>query len=140
RTTADWQKIDPVGEAKVASFVADVAWKLATRSRPLTFVAIAPPAPSGGGGYSAASLGTLPDMASPPGGVRIQGVRPGSAGEKAGMKGGDILIQLGTRKVPDLQEMTKALQEHNPGDTVDVVVKRGEETLTLKAVLQKRGS
>ncbi|MBI4500802.1 MAG: M28 family peptidase [Gemmatimonadetes bacterium] len=139
RTTDDWQKINPAGEATVASFVADVAWQLATRLTPLTFIAIAPPAPSGGGGYGSASLGTLPDMASPPGGVRIQGVRPGSAAEKAGMKGGDVLIRLGKHDIKDLNEMTKALQEHQPGDTVDVVVKRGEETLTLPAILQKRG-
>ena len=73
-------------------------------------------------------------MASPPGGVRIQGVRPGSAGEKAGMKGGDILIQLGTRKVPDLQEMTKALQnpqcdcEPNQGDNINLNMATGEVT------------
>jgi S1-C subfamily serine protease len=66
-------------------------------------------------------------------------VRPGSAAEKAGMKGGDVLIRLGTREITDLNQMTKALQEHQPGDTVTVVVKRGDQTLTFTAVLQKRG-
>ena len=140
RTTDDWQKIDPSSEATVAAFVADVAWKLATHTTRLTYVPLPPPqASAGGGGYGAASLGTLPDMASPPGGVRIQGVRPSSAAEKAGVKGGDVLLRLGTHDTPDLNEMTKALQEHQPGDTVDVVVKRGDQTMTLKAVLQKRG-
>jgi predicted metalloprotease with PDZ domain len=139
RTTDVWQKIDANAEARVVAFVADVAWKLATRPTRLTYVATTPPAASGGGGYGPASLGTLPDMASPPGGVRIQGVRPGSAAEKAGMKGGDVLIRLGTREITDLNAMTKALQEHQPGDTVAVVVKRGDQTLTFTAVLQKRG-
>jgi hypothetical protein len=139
RTTDVWQKIDANAEARVVAFVADVAWKLAIRPARLTYVAMTPPAASGGGGYGPASLGTLPDMASPPGGVRIQGVRPGSAAEKAGMKGGDVLIRLGTREITDLNAMTKALQEHQPGDTVAVVVKRGDQTLTFTAVLQKRG-
>jgi membrane-associated protease RseP (regulator of RpoE activity) len=139
RTTDDWQKIDPAATATVSAFIADVAWKLAARPAPLTFVAMPPPAPAGGGGYGNASLGTLPDMASPPGGVRIQGVRPGSAGEKSGLKGGDVLIKIGTRTIGNLTDMTKALQEHEPGDTVDVVFKRGDQTMTVKAVLQKRG-
>jgi len=139
RTTDDWQKIDPAAEEKVTSFVADVAWKLASRPTPLTYVALPPPVQSASSGYGSASLGTLPDMASPPGGVRIQGVRPGSAAEKAGLKGGDVLLKMGDHEIKDLNEMTKALQEHQPGDTVDIVFRRGEEELGVKAVLQKRG-
>jgi len=139
RTTDDWQKLNTAGEAKVAGFVADVAWKLATRPTRLTYVVLPAPQQSAGGGYGAASLGTLPDMASPPGGVRIQGVRPGSAAEKAGLKAGDVLLKMGDHEIKDLTEMTKALQEHQPGDTVNVVFRRGEEELAVKAVLQKRG-
>jgi hypothetical protein len=35
--------------------------------------------------------------------------------------------------------MTYALQDHKPGDTVDVVVVRGGERLTLRATLGTRG-
>ena len=140
RTTDDAQKINPAGEATVTAFIADVAWKLATRATPLTYVLIPMAQTTGTGtGYGSASLGTLPDMASPPGGVRIQGVRPGSAAELAGLKAGDVLVRLGKHETPDLQEMTKALQEHQPGDTVDVVFKRNDVRITVKAVLQKRG-
>ncbi len=140
RTTDDWQKLDPAGEATVAAFVADVAWNVATRPAPLTYVRLPMPQMSASGsGYGSASLGTLPDMASPPGGVRIQGVRPGSAAELAGLKGGDVLLRIGTHDIPDLQEMTKALQEHQPGDTVDIVFKRNDVRITAKAILQKRG-
>jgi S1-C subfamily serine protease len=66
-------------------------------------------------------------------------VRPGSAAEKAGLKAGDFLLRMGNHEIKDLTEMTKALQEHQPGDTVEVLFRRGEEELAVKAVLQKRG-
>jgi len=41
--------------------------------------------------------------------------------------------------VSDLEGMTQALRSHHPGDTVTVVVRRGTETTTLRAVLGERG-
>jgi S1-C subfamily serine protease len=41
--------------------------------------------------------------------------------------------------VPDLEAMTEALRSHHPGDTVSVVVRRGNQTTTLQAVLGERG-
>jgi hypothetical protein len=35
--------------------------------------------------------------------------------------------------------MTAALQKYRPGDVVDIVIKRGEDLLTLKATLGRRG-
>ena len=41
--------------------------------------------------------------------------------------------------VSDLEAMTEALRSHHPGDTVSVVVRRGAQTTTLRAVLGERG-
>jgi S1-C subfamily serine protease len=41
--------------------------------------------------------------------------------------------------VPDLQAMTDALRSHQPGDTVDIVVRRGNADITLRATLGSRG-
>jgi S1-C subfamily serine protease len=78
-------------------------------------------------------------MASSPGGVKLQGVRSGSPAEVAGIKGGDILVKIGPDDVKDLYAMTAALQKYRPGDVVDIVIKRGEDLLTLKATLGRRG-
>ena len=94
--------------------------------------------PSGGGGYGPASLGTLPDMASPPGGVRIQGVRPGSAAEKAGMKGGDILIQFGDKPIKNLYDFTDALRRSKIGDVVHVTVLRDGKEVSADVKLEQR--
>jgi S1-C subfamily serine protease len=80
---------------------------------------------------SGASLGTIPDMSGSPGGVRLTGVREGGPAAVAGIQGGDIIVKIGEFDVPDLYAMTNALAKHKPGDTVVVLVRRGEETLSF---------
>jgi Zn-dependent M28 family amino/carboxypeptidase len=140
RSTDDWEKLNAGGIAQVAQFVADLAWALANRPGPLTFVdAPRPQASTGGGGYGA-YLGTIPDMTSSPGGVRITGVRAGSPAEQAGLKGGDIITAIGAKTVANLFDMTDALRSHQPGDTVTIVAKRDSAAVRVTAVLGKRGS
>lgn len=123
KTTDDWEKINADGLAKVAEFTTNVVRVLANRRDPLTFVNVPPPAPVAGGpssGYGA-YLGTVPDMSGGnPGGVRLTGVRAGSPAELAGLKGNDVIVQIGDMLVPDLQAMTNALRAHKAGDVVEV--------------------
>ncbi|MDH4348709.1 MAG: M28 family peptidase, partial [Gemmatimonadota bacterium] len=97
RASDDWGRIEVDGLERVANYTAEVVRALADRKDPLTFVNVPPPPPpaasaSGGGG---ASLGTIPDMTENPGGVRLSGVRAGSAADKAGLRAGDIIIGIG---------------------------------------------
>lgn len=140
RSTDDWDKINASGTARVAEFVADLAWSLANRPGPLTFVDVPRPQVAAGGSGYGPYLGTIPDMTESPGGVRLNGVRTGSPAEKAGLARGDIITGLGRHAVANLMDMTIALREHQAGDTVTITVKRGEETLRMQAVLAKRGS
>ena len=89
-------------------------------------------------GYGA-YLGTVPDMTGSPGGVRLVGVRAGSPAEKAGLRGDDIITRIGTTDTPDLQAMTDALRSHKPGETVEILVRRGAAVTTLRATLGTRG-
>jgi len=138
RTTDDWQKIDFPDLARVTTFVQRVAWTLANRPGALTFVNAPPPAVSTTGGGYGAYLGTIPDMSGSPGGVRITGVRAASPAEKAGLAGGDVITAIGDKVVANLYDMTDALRAHQAGDSVVIVIKRGEQTLRLNAVLGKR--
>ena len=147
RTTDDWQKINVEGFEQVASFVTgprDRAGQPAGathdghgrdarsgRYRPSS----SEHASAGYGAY----LGTVPDMTDSPGGVRLLGVRAGSPAEKAGLRGDDIITRIGDMNVPDLQAMTDALRSHQPGDTVEITVKRGSDVTTLRATLGTRG-
>jgi predicted metalloprotease with PDZ domain len=139
RATDDWPKINVEGVARIAGYVSAVALALADRSEPLTFVDAPRPQQASGSSGTSASLGTIPDMTGSPGGVRLTGVRSGSPAERAGIRAGDIVIELGGMRVADLYGMTDALRARQPGDTVVVVVKRGAEELRLTAVLGRRG-
>jgi peptidase M28-like protein/PDZ domain-containing protein len=142
RTTDDWDKINADGLAKVADFTASVVRTLANRIAPLTFVNQAPPAASNDSvvtpGYGA-YLGTVPDMAESPGGVRLTGVRAGSPAEKAGLRGDDVIIAIGDKKTPDLQAMAEALRAHRAGDMVEVHFLRGGVEQTVTVTLGTRG-
>jgi hypothetical protein len=143
RTTDDWEKINVQGFGQVASFTTALVTALANRTTPLTPVAAPAPTQSSGAAASdgyGAYLGTVPDMAESPGGVRLVGVRAGSPAEKAGLRGDDIITRIGGMNVPDLQAMTNALRSHSPGDTVEIVVRRGATMTTLRATLGTRGS
>ena len=143
RSTDDWNKINASGLAQVAQFVADLAWTLANRPSPLTFVdAPRPVATAGGGSGYGAYLGTIPDMTGSGGatGVRITGVRTGSPAEQAGLKAGDVITAIGAKAVANLFDMTDALRSHQPGDTVVVVVRRDGAEQRVSAVLGKRAS
>jgi hypothetical protein len=145
RTTDDWQKVNLDGLKRVADFTLGLVNALANRRGALTFLDLPTPLPAhtasppavtpGYGAY----LGTVPDMTGTPGGVRLIGVRAGSPAEKAGLRGDDIITRIGTTETPDLQAMTEALRSHQPGDSVDIVVRRGSAVTTLKARLGTRG-
>lgn len=137
RASDDADKINVDGVARIASLASDLTWALATRQTPLTFVDAEPPAPVAGGGYGA-YLGTIPDMSESPGGVRLTGVRAGSPAEAAGIKAGDIIVQIGDHEVKDLYAMTDALRAHQPGDSVVIAVLRDGKRIELRATLTRR--
>jgi len=138
RTTDDWDTIYLEGVERVSMYAADFAWALATRTAPLTYIDVPQPQQTVAGGYGA-WLGTIPDMSSSPGGVRLTGVRSGSPAEAAGIRGGDILVQLGDYEIKDLYVMTDALRAYKPGDVVAVAVIRDGERVEMKVTLGKRG-
>lgn len=77
------------------------------------------------------TLGIIPDYAFSGEGVRADGISEGRPAEKAGMKKGDVIVQLGDNKTADIMEYMKALGKFSKGQSTTVKVKRGSETLEL---------
>lgn len=126
-------KINYPGEARVLSLVARAAQRIADEpSRPAyTEMTVTQEQPA----RFRVSLGSIPEYGYEGEGVLLSGVRPGSPAEKAGIQKGDIIVKFGNRTIKNVQEYTLALGEHKPGETVPIVVKRGEQLVTLNATL-----
>jgi Tol biopolymer transport system component/Zn-dependent M28 family amino/carboxypeptidase len=125
-------KINAIGGARVALLVADVARGVAATATRLHYEAAPAPPPAGDVRSYGASLGTVPDYAGDgrPG-VLIGGVRPGGAAERAGLRRGDLLVELAGTTVRDIYDFMYVLQRSKPGDTAKAVVDRGGQRLTV---------
>jgi serine protease Do len=68
-------------------------------------------------------------------GIRIVSVVAGTAAEQAELKTGDIILQLGSRKIPDLAELRSVMAGHDAGDRVDLVYEREGQPQTVSLEL-----
>lgn len=135
----DIDKINAEGGVRVAALVADVAAGLTGRTETLTFHSAPLPLQTAGDFRSyGASLGTIPDYAGPPDGhpgVLLSGVREGGPADKAGMRRGDILVQLAGAPVRDIYDFTYILRRSKPGLQVQAVVMRDGQRVPLEVTL-----
>ncbi|HEY0778598.1 MAG TPA: M20/M25/M40 family metallo-hydrolase [Gemmatirosa sp.] len=136
-------KINAPGEARVIALAEGVLRRVADRPARLTFrhVAARPTMAAGpGSGGPQPYLGSVPDMsADDVKGLKLQAVAPGSPAEKAGLKGGDVVVEFGGKTVTDLYSYSDALYGHVPGDVVAIVVVRGGERVRTSVTLGRRG-
>jgi hypothetical protein len=75
------------------------------------------------------TLGILPDYTFGGSGVRADGVSEGRPAEKAGLKAGDVIVQLGGYPVTSLENYMDALGKFKKGDRTTVRYRRGSDTL-----------
>ena len=148
RPSDDWEKVDIEGLIQIVDLVSEVAFDVAgvagsderitlTRVEPDLAAAHGGDPVATGGGYGP-YLGTIPDMVPVDSGLRLTGVGVGSPAAEAGIRGGDIVVEFAGREIGDIWAYTYALQAHEPGDSVEIVVLRDGERLTFTAVLGDR--
>ncbi|MGY1802733.1 trypsin-like peptidase domain-containing protein [Blastococcus sp. SYSU D00922] len=68
-------------------------------------------------------------------GAEIVSVEPGSAAADAGLQQGDVITAVGDRPVTTSTELTAAVRSQAPGATVELTVRRGEQTQTAEVTL-----
>ncbi len=145
RATDDADKINVAGMARVVAYAERITRTLADRPGRLSFVRV--PVTAARGSQSSASssgsqvyMGTIPDMgASDAGGMLLSGVSPGSPADSAGLRAGDLIVELAGVKVTDLYSYSDALYTHQPGDKVSLVYLRGGQRFTTSVTLGRRG-
>jgi S1-C subfamily serine protease len=75
-------------------------------------------------------MGIMPDYTYSGNGVRADGVSEGRPAQKAGLRTGDIVLQIGDYKVSSMESYMQTLGKFKKGDRVKVVYQRGGEQLT----------
>ncbi len=149
RPSDDWEKVDYEGLDQIVDLVSEVALDVAGVAGSDERIALTPippdaalahgqdPSASTSGGYGP-YLGTIPDMVPVDFGLRLTGVREGSPAADGGILSGDIVVEFGGSEVGDIYAYTYALQAHEPGDSVEIVLLRDGERVTVTVVLGDR--
>lgn len=134
RPSDDHDKVNIPGMLKIADMVGDVAIALAQSDERPDYLSTGRQASFGGDG-DRPYFGSIPDFGQAEPGYALSGVTKDSPAEKAGMKGGDILIKLGESRIGSLEDFDSALRKHKAGETVPVVVKRDGQEVRLEVTL-----
>lgn len=75
------------------------------------------------------TLGIMPDYTFNGNGVKVDGVSEGRPAEKAGLKVGDVVVQLGDYPVTSIENYMNALNKFKKGDKTMVKIKRADSTV-----------
>ncbi len=143
RPSDDWERINAGGATKILGMVYTIARRLNAMDARPQFTKVNEPLTTGssgrggGSGYGA-YFGSIPDMTAEVKGVRFSDVRPNSPAAKAGLRGEDILIRFAGKDVASLEDFSYVLRTHKPGDTVEVVVLRDGQPVTVQVTLDVR--
>lgn len=77
------------------------------------------------------TLGIMPDYSFQDGGVRADGVSEDKPAAKAGIKAGDIIIQMEDKKIQGMQSYMEALASFKSGQTIKITVMREGKPMVL---------
>ncbi|UJS17770.1 MAG: PDZ domain-containing protein [Candidatus Jettenia sp.] len=80
-------------------------------------------------------MGTIPDFATDGvEGVRINNIKAGGPADNAGLKNGDIIVELAGQKVTNIYDYNYVLDSIKIGKPVEIVVLRDSERKTMTII------
>jgi len=133
KTTDDADKINYNGQLQIVKLVSNIVMHPASANK-LAFLKTAEQQMKGTA--FKVSLGVIPDYAYTGTGLRIEGVSKGKVAEQAGLKAGDVLLQLGEYKFVDIQSYMQALSKFQHGDKAKLIISRDGKQLTFDIEFQ----
>lgn len=83
-------------------------------------------------------VGTIPDYTAEAEGLKLSGVKAGGPAEKAGIKGGDVIIEFAGQKIKNIYDYTYALDGLTVGKPVTAVVVRDGNQITFTVTPEAR--
>ena len=130
RPTDTADKIDDVGLVKIATFVRETVIYLTERPEKLTATldgqtGLLPERTAAGDNQGRrVSVGTVPDFAFAGPGVRVDDVVPDSPADVAGIRAGDVLLEMAGQSILNLQGYTDLLKSLSAGQSVSATIER----------------
>lgn len=122
----DVEKINVKGEAKILAYVLKVADSLSVlKEIPFTKTKSSERKAAA----FKVTLGIMADYAFGGPGVKVDGVSPGKAAEKAGILAGDKVMKLGEFDCSDIYKYMEALGKFKKGEKTIAEIQRGKEVL-----------
>jgi len=125
------EKIDFEGIVSVANLVAGIVQYFDDYPNQLVFQRTKDDGPGRHSRAYSVTLGVMPDFISEVQGLRIDGVSPDRPADHAGILKGDIVIKMGSLVIDDIYTYMNALSKFRKGDSTDVSLVRGEDTLSV---------
>lgn len=136
RDTED--KINYPGVAKVTQIVAQLAEVAAAKDLAPEFFDAPRSATELRRGFRI-FLGTIPDYGQENiKGVRLSGVISGGPAEKAGLRGGDVIIEFSKKKIDNIHDYVYALETLRPNEKTKIIVLREGKTESLDITPQAK--
>ncbi|MFP6641285.1 MAG: M28 family peptidase [Myxococcota bacterium] len=133
------EKLDFEGLSEIARLMGQIAVSLASQSNRPDFTPSSEGARAPARAHLRAYLGTVPDYSqSEVIGVPLSGVAAGGPAKRAGLRAGDVVIELAGRRIENIYDYTFAIEALAVGESVSVVVLRGGEARTFTVTPESR--
>ena len=137
RDTAD--KINYQGTQQIAQFMALIARGIATSATAPAYTEYSRPENLQMRANMRAYLGTIPDYVEGEiKGLPLSGVSKGAPADEAGLRQGDIIVELAGRKIENIYDYTYAIEALKVGETIKIVVVRAGERIEADITPQSR--
>lgn len=137
RPSDDVEKLNLDGMRRITQLVAGMAVEIAEAPQRPTYQRSTAGMPRGGGDSSRPYFGSVPDFSQDLPGYALMSVSEGGPAEKAGLKGGDIIIRLGDSKIGGLEDFDSALRKFKAGDKVKVAILRNKQEQVVEVTLDE---
>lgn len=132
------EKLNYEDLGRVVDLAANLGRRLLEREEPLDFAKVEPKVERGPARDTVrAFTGTIPDYTAEAEGLLLAGVIEAGPADQAGLREGDVIVELGARTITNIYDYTYALEAVKIGEPLTVVYiregRRHETTITPRA-------
>jgi len=130
----DAEKINFPDLERTVKYVSQVVAEIMKPETRLDFLEVKAKGTPYGQNKAQVTLGTIPAFSGEDKGLRLQGVRPGGPAEKAGLKGGDLVINLDHKPVGSVYDYMGIMGDMVAGKEYEITLLREGKEVTLTIV------